>query len=272
MIFIKFSIICFLLKLNDLVVASKLKKESNDVVVASKLKKGRNIRMTSSKTKNERKAFWWWYKSHHTHESCESLHPHCAQCDGQRCVYCSGSYLLIGGKCIEPVHFDDLDAGESGEIMSKVPDGYRNLNYENLYYMNPDNYIHEPRLSGYVYGVVSGKNVAYNKDGEELFIRASEGETFSVCALKLTPAWRKNLVVWIGGYKGGEYAVGKNYTLGELHTTKSIELEGYTGLSDFMICTWGGESCGEFCNVTYSSAAFAGGKGTHVVIDDIIIY
>ena len=186
------------------------------------------------------------------------------------CFYCEYPYVKIKEKCALPMHFDDLVY--IGESRKKVPDNYRNFNFENLYFMDSQRYDHELRDSGYVHGTVSGKNVGYTGFAKEALIKAPKGKTFSVYSLMMTPAWRKNVTVWLGGYNADELVSGKLISLENPCITQHIQLEDFQKLTKFMICPWGGESIGKFDKVDFTSAAYRDDSGAHVVIDDVIVY
>lgn len=90
----------------------------------------------------------------------------------------------------ELLTFDSLNAGTDG---SPIPAGYGYLNWNNFYALDGVDY----GLSGYQYGVISPKDVAFNAYGNPASI--SSQYLFVLNSAYLTAAW-ENMQVQVKGY------------------------------------------------------------------------
>jgi hypothetical protein len=193
-------------------------------------------------------------------EKCRELHPNCGTCtpDFKSCEVCADysdqggfEFFNVDGVCVLPINFDDLRGGG-------VPDGYRGLNYENVFLIDATTY--PIRHSGYVNGNTSPPKIAYNAAGDPASLLAPDGETFSVRSLQATPAWNNDLQVVFEGYNGGVRVASYYIVLQGPTVPELIDLDGFENLTELYIVTSGGTD------------AITGGTGTQVAWDDILIY
>ena len=98
--------------------------------------------------------------------------------------------------CTTLITFDDLPP--TGNISSAIPNGYMNLSWTNIEYLNASSM---PRTSGYG-RVRSLPNVAHNPTEGNITIQAANGITFSFDSVYLSSAWRSNLSVTLTTFRG----------------------------------------------------------------------
>src|SRR6185503_19405186 len=89
------------------------------------------------------------------------------------------------------ITFDDLPAAELGG--SVVPNGYRELNWANMYYLNASNNNLGP--SGYMFARVSFPHVAFMGDDSICKSVLVSGPVFDFNSAWLTAAWNNGLNV-----------------------------------------------------------------------------
>ncbi len=106
--------------------------------------------------------------------------------------------------------FDDLP--ESG-FLSAIPNGYGGLQWQNFYYIDGTT---ETPDSGYVNGIVSPNNVAYNGFGNSATII---GAPFDLDSAYLTAAWNDNLQLEVQGFVGATLTYDQTYTLNTTGST-----------------------------------------------------
>ncbi|CAF3310316.1 unnamed protein product [Rotaria socialis] len=80
-----------------------------------------------------------------------------------------------------------------------VPNGYNNLNWTNVWYVNAST---EP-TSGYEYAVTSPPFVGTNPGGATVKITSANGTSFAFDSVIVTSAWRDDLYWVIYGYRNG---------------------------------------------------------------------
>jgi autotransporter-associated beta strand protein len=90
--------------------------------------------------------------------------------------------------------FDDLPASNG----TAIPNGYGGLNWTNFCYLNALTFAPSP--SGYLNGIVSPPNVAYNVAGQQATI---SGSPFTFNSAYFTGAWNNGLDIQVTGYLGG---------------------------------------------------------------------
>ncbi|MEM1402509.1 MAG: hypothetical protein AAGG55_04210 [Pseudomonadota bacterium] len=111
------------------------------------------------------------------------------------------------------IDFDDRDHS----FIDKIPNGYQGLewNYllavDNQYYKGP----------GYVNGLRSGANVAYNSSGHPVTISAIEGESFNFHGGFFSVAWlnAEGEVLGVRAWRGEELVYEDKLSLSHLHPT-----------------------------------------------------
>lgn len=90
--------------------------------------------------------------------------------------------------CTTLVTFDDIPS-QSGNA-GVVPNGYKNLNWTNVEYVNGSSMA---AFSGYEYGVNSPPYVAHNPNQGMVIIRTANGTRFSFDSVVVTSGWRDSL-------------------------------------------------------------------------------
>jgi hypothetical protein len=145
------------------------------------------------------------------------------------------------------ITFDDLPSAPYG---APITNGYAGLSWSNFYVL--DTAAYQP--SGYVNGVVSGTNVAYNGNGSAAAI--SDG-AFTLNSAYFTAAWNDGLNVAVQGFLNGNLAHSLAFTVG----TSGPTLVTFNWLVDAVTFS----SSGGSDNRAY------GGSGTHFAMDNLRI-
>ena len=148
------------------------------------------------------------------------------------------------------ITFDDLTDNGTG---TPIANGYAGLNWDNFYVLNAPAYDLNP--SGYLAGMVSANNVAYNAFANEAIISDS---LFTLSSGYLTGAWNNNLQVEIKGYNGATLLYDNTYTLSS--TAPTLINFNYVGVDQVTFDSFGGTQ-----NPNYQ------GNGTHFVMDNLTI-
>lgn len=143
------------------------------------------------------------------------------------------------------VNFDTLVDGDP------IPNGYKNLDWNNFYTLNAVTYT----SSGYTNGMVSPNNVAYNGWGNPADFSATKA--FSLRSAYLTAAWNNGLSIDIRGYNGGTLVNSQTVTVNTTSPTKFTF--NWRGLTRVLFTSSGG-----------TDAGYAGG-GEHFALDDLLI-
>ncbi len=110
--------------------------------------------------------------------------------------------------CMTLVTFDDIPNQSSTSGI--IPNGYKNLNWTNVEYINASTI---PTNSGYVKGVRTQPFVMYNPTGDNVTITTSNGTRFSFDSLYLTSAWRDSLNVTIKTIRAGSTTSTNGYII-----------------------------------------------------------
>lgn len=131
------------------------------------------------------------------------------------------------------VTFDDI-AGASS-TSGVIPNGYQNLNWTNLSYLN----VSTQPTSGYQYVMNSPPYVAYNPGGATVRIQTANGTSFSFDSVLVTSAWRDSLIWSIYGYSNGVYTVGGSFPMQVVNQT-IISCDVCTGLDTIYMTGSGG--------------------------------
>ena len=141
------------------------------------------------------------------------------------------------------VGFDDLSH------IQTVPNGYNGLNWSNFAALNTTGFT----PSGYVNGVVSPTNVAFNGGGAPS--EFSSGTPFNFDSAYLTAAWHNGLAVVVQGFLAGNTVYTTNLTLNTAGSTQFTF--NYVGVDRVRFSATGGTNPG-----------FAG-DGTHIAFDNL---
>lgn len=103
--------------------------------------------------------------------------------------------------------FDDIPYQSS--TSGNITNGYKNLNWTNVEYIN-SSIISTP--SGYSVGVRSQPYVIHNPTGDIVIITTTNGTRFSFDSLYLTSAWRDYLSVTMKTLRAGSMTSAGTYT------------------------------------------------------------
>ncbi len=136
-----------------------------------------------------------------------------------------------------------------------VPAGYYGLTWSNFYYLDGVAYG-EP--SGFVTGVVSTNNIAYNNNGTPASIVSSS--PFNFLSTYMTAAWDDNLQVEVQGYAGSVLSFDNIYALSATNPT-FIALN-YVGITSALFISSGGTP-----DFNYSGS----GSGSEFAMDNVTI-
>jgi hypothetical protein len=116
-------------------------------------------------------------------------------------------YVLFSiSGCTTLITFDDLPTGSVSSAV--VPNGYKNLNWNHLEYINASSM---PVGSGYT-KVRSQPNVVHNPSESNVTISAANGTRFSFDSMYLTSAWRDDLVVSMGFWNSSSQIAERTYS------------------------------------------------------------
>ncbi|OLE12093.1 MAG: hypothetical protein AUI36_40425, partial [Cyanobacteria bacterium 13_1_40CM_2_61_4] len=154
------------------------------------------------------------------------------------------------------ITFDDLSAPPLGG--SVVPNGYRELNWANFYYVNAANNNFGP--SGYRNAVVSSPHVAFMGDDSIGQFALVSGPVFDFNSAWLTAAWFDGLNLRVRGYAGGVNGTLRYDTAVIVNTSgPTLFTFNYLGIDTLRFDTSGGVP-GPYA-----------GNGRHFVVDDMTI-
>jgi len=140
----------------------------------------------------------------------------------------SNAQLVVLTGNAETINFDVLSGSEL-----PVPSGYGSLTWSNFYYLDAFT-IGQP--SGFVAGMVSPPNVAYNSDGAPAAILGSS--PFDLLTAYLTAAWNDNLRLEVRGYAGATLFYDNTYTLSA--TAPTLITFNYLGVTSVQFISSGG--------------------------------
>ncbi|UJR14477.1 hypothetical protein I4U23_001474 [Adineta vaga] len=134
--------------------------------------------------------------------------------------------------CTTRITFDDI-AGQTA-TSGIVPNGYNNLNWTNVMYLNSSTVP----LSGYPIAQSSPSYVAYNPGGAFVRIQSANGTSFSFDQVKISAGWRLNLEWWIYAYRFGVNKISGSFLINTVNST-TISCGSCTNL-DMLIFTASG--------------------------------
>lgn len=137
--------------------------------------------------------------------------------------------------------FDDIGIGS-------IANGYGGLNWSNMSTLDSSTRIE----SGYVHGVISGTNVAYNP-WENMAVVLSDND-FTFNGAYFTAAWNDGLTVLAQGFKNGVQQYSSSYVIDSLSPTwLSFN---FLGINELRLSSFGGSDHGY------------GGIGAHFAMDN----
>jgi hypothetical protein len=106
------------------------------------------------------------------------------------------------------ITFDDLSPSGNGDL---IANGYEGFQWDNFYALNGASNNYNP--SGYMNGVVSPENVAYNGFGDPATLSATGPDVFTFNSVYLTAAWNDGLIIAIDGYQGSVLVYSQTVTV-----------------------------------------------------------
>mgnify|MGYP001585661137 FL=1 len=158
--------------------------------------------------------------------------------------------MVLGSSAIADatvVHFDDLSHYTS---VPSIPSGYGGLDWNNMAAYNT---LLGAQVSGYKNGVVSPKNVAFNKFGTPAVI--SRLTPFDFTGAYLPGAWNNGLNVNLKGYNGVNLVYDSTVVVNS--TSPTYFNFNYLGITSLRLDSYGGVHGG-----------YTGSRGTHLVLDN----
>lgn len=126
------------------------------------------------------------------------------------------------------ITFDDLPGDKSA-----IPNGYAGLNWSNFDNLDATTYDRNP--SGYLAGLISPKNVAYNDLGHQAIL---SNNAFDLVSAYLTAAWNDNLQLTVTGSLLGVQKYQHTYTLSA--TTPTLINFNFNGVDSVVFDSSGG--------------------------------
>jgi hypothetical protein len=156
--------------------------------------------------------------------------------------------LPAAAQAQQTVNFDNLSSCGGGLVLPAL---YAGFSWSNVYCLDGVNYQFP---SGYVNGVVSTNNVAYNGFGNSSSFSSANPFTFN--SGYFTAAWRNGLQVNI---------IGRLNSAQIFSTTLSLNISGPT----FVTLNWAGIDEVDFSALGGSNPGLRG-DGTHFVMDDLL--
>lgn len=136
------------------------------------------------------------------------------------------------------VTFDDLSAGASGSL---ITNGYRSLSWSNFWCENAILFTSIHGSNGYLNGMVSPSNVAYNANGNSAEID-SRGTNFEFLGAYLTGAFNSNLSIEVRGFRGA--AVLYDTTVIASATNATLFTFDYLDIDRLQFNAFGGQDAG----------------------------
>jgi hypothetical protein len=134
--------------------------------------------------------------------------------------------------------FDDLPTPSAGTLA--VPAGYGGLNWQNFGYLDPvDRY--GTRDTGYLHGMISSPNVAYNRN-DDVAPATISGSQFTFDSAYFTGAWNDGLIIQVTGYSGGVLVDNAAVTVDS--TSPTLEVFNWSGIDELVFSTSGGVNHG----------------------------
>ena len=153
----------------------------------------------------------------------------------------------------EILTFDDLPFTAR---FDQIPNGYGGLQWDTFDALNTALEFSQFGFDGYVNGVVSPNNVAFNAGGSPAFF---SGQAFNLNSAYLGAAWNDGLQVEVQGFVGTILTYDNTYTVNTLGST--LINFNYVGVNEVKFISSGGVPHG------YPS----GGAGTQLVMDNLSI-
>ena len=138
-------------------------------------------------------------------------------------------FLIANLSWATTLKFDDI----SSEIQGWVPDGYGNLNWSNLRYVDSN----FNGIAGYGVGTISDPYHAFNASGSPVTISAING-SFDFMGTHITSALAMNLNVNIVGYYDGNWKYEQTVVVG-YDRARRFNLN-FKGIDELILTAFGG--------------------------------
>jgi len=169
-------------------------------------------------------------------------------------LFCLASAGLASAARATVLDFEGLPLWSTGEgSYADIPNGYGGFQWDpSFYVMDAATYFVNP--SGYLNGLVSGRNVAYNAYHQDVSFWVASG-TFTLNGLYLTGAWNDGLKVDITGYLGSSAVYTATVVVNANAPTRVVL--NWSGVDKVGFHSYGGVNAG------YN------GVGTHFALDDL---
>jgi MYXO-CTERM domain-containing protein len=169
-------------------------------------------------------------------------------------LFCLASAGLASAARATVLDFEGLPLWSTDEgLLAEIPNGYGGFQWDPFFFvMDAATYFVNP--SGYLNGLVSGKNVAYNAFVNDVSFWVASG-TFALKGLYLTAAWNDGLNVDITGYLGNS----------AVHTATVVV---NANAPTHVLLNWSGVDKVEFHSYGGVNAGY-GGYGTQFALDDL---
>lgn len=147
------------------------------------------------------------------------------------------------------INFDDLSGS-----MAPIPLGYGGFTWDNFYYLNAQTYT--TNSSGYLAGMVSASNVAFNNYSNPASLSAAV--PFNLVSAYLTGAWNNNLQVTVTGFNGVTQVGTQTVTVSAYAPT--LFTFNYNNITSVNFSSSGGVDVPEYS-----------GSGTHFALDNLSV-
>ena len=152
------------------------------------------------------------------------------------------------------VTFDDLSVTSTGLAFASIPNGYQGLTWSNMSVLNAIRVTDASGTNGYLYGMISPPNVAYNGFGTPAEIDSATN--FDFFSAYLTGAWNNNLNIEVEGFNGATLAYSN--TVVASATNATLFTVNYMDIDRIYFNSFGGQDAG-----------FGQGAGEEFVMDNL---
>jgi hypothetical protein len=153
----------------------------------------------------------------------------------------------------EVINFDDLpvDGG-----VHQLLDGYQGFHWTNFYVLNAKDFTDLSYMgpNGYLNGLVSGPNVAYNGYGSPALVNNG---LFNFNSAYFNAAWNDGLEITVTGKLGASIVAVKTFTVDTAGPATPEVFNGFNGIDELDFQATGG-----------THHAGYNGQGTHFVMDN----
>src|SRR5580658_75575 len=133
------------------------------------------------------------------------------------------------------ITFDDLPGSFGG---TPIPTVYQGLSWSNFDVLNAFLQVSDSGTNGYIYGMVSPSNVAFNAGGAPAEVDAL-GTNFDFLSAYLTGAWNSNLNIEVEGFRSGTLLYDTTVIAGA--TSPTLFTFDYTNIDRLYFNSYGGQ-------------------------------